>query len=468
MRFVGLALLLASLPLLVHLLKNAGKRRDLALMAIGALCFAVGKVSVDAALVSRAGMPGTSQGILLSLIDIIAIALLLTRSGKARVPPFLVASALFAIPMIVATPLAMDRMAATFSVAQLAQVLLLFFVLSHELTRPGAIVALLKGFAIGLIVQAGFVIQQKLTGVVQATGTGVHQNILGMMVQLSVMPLLAAAMEGQRSKLIYAGILAGCICVAGGGSRASLAFMALALMLTIALSLLRRSTPRKWKLVGLSIALSAVIVPLALATLQDRFGTLEIRAGDESRDAFERAARAIAADHPLGVGPNNFVLVNNTQGYASRAGIEWGGGLRDKPAHNAYLLARAETGWAGQATLVLLIALIGFRAYRTAFADRKLPILGVAAGSAAGITSVALHSNYEYAIYLLEVQRLFFVNAAIVAACFAISAETRRRKAGARPQRTGSAEKAADEGGRRPSRDADAGPGQLAAGSPLA
>lgn len=432
MRWLFLAVLLLSLPLLVAYTGKGERQRNHLLIACGALLFATGPISLDAAIISWPVWPGTARGIIVSFIDVIAVALLLTRRAPAKAPPFLIVSALFIIPMVVATLFASIKMAAFFSIFQFAQILLLYIALSQELSRPGAISNLLKGLALGLMIQAGFVIQQKLTGVVQATGTLIHQNILGLMVQLSAIPLLAAVLEGQKNKLIYGGIIAGCICIAGGGSRASIAFFALAVMLTLLLSVMRRPTPRKWKVIGASIVLSMVFVPLAVGTLQDRFGTLEFGAEDESRDAFERAAAAIAADHPLGVGPNNFVSVNNSEGYAVRAGIAWGGGLLDKPAHNAYILARAETGWAGQATLVLLIVVIGFAAYRAAFVERKSPNIGVSVGAAAGITTVALHSNYEFAWYLAEVQRLFFVNAALVAACLAISAETKRRDRSAR------------------------------------
>ena len=60
---------------------------------------------------------------------------------------------------------------------------------------------------------------------------------------------------------------------------------------------------------------------------------------------------------------------------------------------------------------------------------RKLRYVGLSLGCAAAITAVALHSNYEYAFFLSETQRLFFMNAAIIAGCMELM---RRAKVEAR------------------------------------
>ena len=418
MRWLFLAILLASLPVITWYARGNPSHRNRLVFLVGVLFFVTGPIALDAAVITWPSWPGTSRGILLSFIDAIALALIQTRKRIRHPTVFLTAIVVFAIPVAVGAALAEVKMASMFSAFQLLQVVLLFLALSGELRRPEAITQLLAGLSVGLTIQAGFVLYQKMSGVVQATGALFHQNVLGLMVQLSVPLLLAYTLEGGKGKLIYLGIASGAICVASGGSRASLAFFAASVGLTIAVSLFRRTTSRKWAIVGLVAVATALFIPIAAGTLEDRFGNLEITTKtDESRIAFERAAIAISNDHPFGVGPNNFVSKNNTGGYAARAGIEWGGGLLDKPVHNAYLLARSETGWLGQFSLIFLIIVVGFIAYATSRQRRKIPIIGVVVGSAAGVTTVALHSNYEYAWYVLEVQRLFFMNVALIAAC---------------------------------------------------
>lgn len=336
-------------------------------------------------------------------------------------PPFLILIALFAFPIVLSWPLAQLKQAAFFSVVQIVQMILLYIALAGELQRPTAIVSLMKGLALGLILQAGYVISQKMTGVVQPAGTAPHQNILGMMVVLSVLPLIATAIDGIKNKLIYLGVLAGLIAVAGGGSRGALAFLALALVVFLILTFARRTTQRKIKFFGVMLLACVAAVPIAIATLENRFGDSSVFEQETQRAALERAARAMAAEHPLGVGANNFVTVNNLQGFAARAGLDWAPSLRSKPVHNAYLLARAETGWAGQIGLILLFGGIVAAGIKTGFRRRKDRYIGLALGSAAATIAVAFHSAYEYAIYLPEVQRLFFMNAALIAACMAFA-----------------------------------------------
>jgi hypothetical protein len=71
------------------------------------------------------------------------------------------------------------KQAALFMVFQVFQMAVYFIALSGELQRLSAIRSLMKGLALGLMIQAGYVISQKVGGMVQAPGTTEHQNILG-------------------------------------------------------------------------------------------------------------------------------------------------------------------------------------------------------------------------------------------------------------------------------------------------
>lgn len=426
MRFVFLAILLITLPLIIGYARKGERQRDHLMLLLGLLVMAVGTLAMDAAIISWPVWPGTSRGVIVSFVDTIALALVMTRKQRTRVPHLLGLMALFLITMLPASALSGTKMASLFSLFQFAQLVFLYYAIVPELERESGLQNLFKGIALGLMIQAGVVIQQKLTGVVQAYGTTVHQNILGLMLHVSVLPLIAYVLEGYRSKLIYAGIVAGLICIAAGGSRGSVAFFAGALVLLVLLSLIRRSSGRKWGFVGLGVLGAAILVPVTMGTFTQRFGDREIASGDKTRDDLERAARFIAADHPLGVGPNTFVTINNMGGYATRAGMDWGAGTLDKPVHNAYLLARAETGWAGQIALFLLMGGTVFLGLRTGFRCRTLPLVGVSLGGACGIIAVALHSNYEFAWYTLDVQRLFFIDAALIAAATGVAIRTEK------------------------------------------
>lgn len=103
MRWLFLAILLLSLPLLVSYAGRGEQQRDRLLIALGALLFASGSIALDAALITWPVWPGTSRGIILSFVDVIALALLITRRGRAKTPPFLFLCGLLFIPMFVAS-----------------------------------------------------------------------------------------------------------------------------------------------------------------------------------------------------------------------------------------------------------------------------------------------------------------------------------------------------------------------------
>lgn len=429
MRFVALALILCSLPVFIALLNRYRDKRDWALLALGVMMFLIGTLQIDAAAISWRLWQGTSRGAFISPADMLAIALIATRKGPRGRSPFLWLVLLYPIPTVLSMFVSAMPMASFFTVTMVLRMVLLFVALAGELRRPSALRSLMTGIAIGLMIQGGYVIQQKLSGVVQAKGTSDHQNILGMMVEMSLIPLIAMVMEGERRKAIYGGILAGLVIVAGGGSRGTMAFIAGGIVLILILSMIRRPTARKGKMLGLAALAAVVFVPLGLATLDDRFGSRSMTDEDGARPAFERAARAISADYPLGVGANTYVMVANEQGYSQRAGVSWGGNNLAAPVHNSFLLARAETGWFGQIVMFAMLLLPFLTGVRISFADRRTPMLGMGLASTSVMFVTMLHCNYEYAWHLEVVQRLFFANLAILSACLAIHRAQKRQEA---------------------------------------
>ncbi|MGX7953614.1 O-antigen ligase family protein [Tsuneonella sp. HG249] len=415
MRWAGLAVILLSFPLFAALLGRVVARRDMAVIAIGALLFFAGTLSPSAALYVWPGWLGLSKGVFISLVDTAALALLVTRPPGRYRASFLPLIALYLLTVIASLVLAGNRVAGAFIVFQVLQTGLLFFALAGELQRPSAVRALLKGLSIGLLIQASYVARQKVGGMIQAPGTFEHQNVLGLAVELSILPLIAAVMEGERSKLVYAGILAGAICVVGGGSRGTMGFLAIGAVVVVAGSVIRRGTRRKWQVVGLGAVAAAAVATLAVATLSERFGSGPFETEETARTALAEAARSMAADHPFtGVGANNFVIANNVGGYVERTRTPLTPATRSQPAHNAYLVARAERGFPGEASLILLLGGLATAAVLTAFKYRRSAFAGISFGAAGSILAVSLHSNFEYALLTPNLFSLLLVIGALV------------------------------------------------------
>lgn len=417
MRWVALAIIFASLPMFIAAISSNPRYRDLAVLGLGLMMFLIGRLQIDAALITWPTWQGTARGIVVSPVDTLAIALIATRAKIAPMSSITIFIGLHLFSTALSILSSDVPLASTFSTYQYVRMILVFVALAGELHRQSALRHLLIGLSMGLMIQAGFVTYQKLTGVVQAGGAIGHQNITGLIVELTVLPLIGAVLAGEKNKFIYLGILAAMVVIAGGGSRGTIAFFALGMVFLLAFSLMRRITGRKMMVVGAMACAALVFAPLGYATLKDRFGESTFVTEETQRIAFERAARMMASDHPFGVGANMFTIENNSGAYADAADVAWNFANRSAPVHNAYLLARAETGWLGQGTFLLLLIMPPLIAFRFAFGDRKSPMGEVALGSIAAILAVAVHSNWEYAIFLEGPLRGLFMNFAIILGC---------------------------------------------------
>ena len=110
------------------------------------------------------------------------------------------------------------------------------------------------------------------------------------------------------------------------------------------------------------------------------------------------AARMIIADHPLGVGPNQYLIVANLGGYSERAGVAWNYANRSAPVHNSYLLVWAELGLIGLIGLITMLAstiIVGLSAMRRLAWDERSELM---IGLIATLIVVSAHIAFEWLI----------------------------------------------------------------------
>ena len=416
MRIVGILLVLLSIPTFVALLRTYPRQRKWAYLGVGLLPFVVSALNLDAALINWAGWPGYAKGIVLSLLDTLAMAILVTSSAPFRKLPLAGVFVFYLLAAMLSVAVSTLPMSSAFYVFQLVRVFLVFAAVASFAGQPGAVRWLCFGLALGATFQAVMTIDQRMSGAVQAAGTMGHQNLLGLMLHFVTLPLLALLLAGERSKLIMTGVVAALLAVALGASRGAIGFVAIGLALLFLLSLVRLSTPHKWKITGLAVLAMAVVVPITISSFHERFASRPIYDGpDGERLAFERAAKAMWNDHPLGVGANQYVVTANSDGYSERAGVTWSYASRSTNVHNMYLLTGAELGWIGLASLVLLFAWPVLRGLSFAFRHRKDPRGDVVLGASIAIFVTALHGIVEWIFVTGHAQYVFAISMGIIA-----------------------------------------------------
>lgn len=430
MRYVGIVLIFLSIPFLIGWLRTYPVHRKWAYFAMGALPFTISWMNLDASLINWAAWTGYAKGIVITLIDTLALALIFTSRMPWRGLPFL---GLF-LAYLAATALSMAfsnlPMSSSFYVFQVVRVVLVFVAVASIMNDPKGIRWLVWGLAVGGIMQGIVTIDQRLSGAVQASGTMGHQNLLGLTLHFVTFPLLALMLAGEKSKIVMMGVLAALVAVALGGSRGAVGFAGMGLAILFALSMARRTTPHKWKMVGFAVLSLAVIVPLTVSTLDRRFVNQPIDTGpDGERQAFERAAKAMWADHPMGVGANQYVVTANTGGYSERAGVIWNYASRSAKVHNMYLLIAAETGWFGLITFVSLLGWAIIRGLAFSFGNRRDPRGDLVLGGVMAIVVAAAHGFYEWVFMLHYAQYVFAISLGIIAGILRLSKREKYRRA---------------------------------------
>ncbi|MEP3224686.1 MAG: O-antigen ligase family protein [Parasphingorhabdus sp.] len=404
MRFVALVVIIFSVPIFMALLRQNGHYRRYLCFAVGFLPFVIAAWNLDAAFISWATWPGQTKGVIISLLDGLALAIILNSRRSPFFFPFVGVIIAYIIAAGISIPFSNNPQSSFFYVWQLGTMLLVFLAVANICMNEGGPKLIIAGLVCGITLQAGFAISQKMSGVLQASGTMGHQNLLGMVTHFVLYPSLAMLLAAQKSRLPLLGVVAGLIVVAFGASRATIGLAGAGVILLIFLSMLRMPSAQKTKVAVIGLFALIMATPLALNALEQRFEVKSTAGSNEEREAFERAATMMLADFPMGVGANQYVVVANSGGYSERAGVIWNYGSRSAKVHNVYLLIAAETGYLGLVTFLLFMFAPMIAAFRFAWANRRDPRGDLALGIGVTLVIVALHCFYEWILVTSVVQ----------------------------------------------------------------
>lgn len=415
MRYVGILIVIISIPAFYLWLRSSRKNYPYAYFALGLLPFVQTAVNLDASLWNIGGL-GYAKGLVLTLLDTLCLAILATSRFRIIRLPFsglFVAYILATFVSVFQAPGFFESFSYTF---QLLRAFLVFVTVATVVQQSGALRYVANGLAVGAMIQGIVAITQRLGGDFQAGGTMGHQNLAGMALHFATLPLLAMLLAGEKSKLYTGGVAGGLAAVALGASRGSIAALAVGLAILVFCSLVRQASARKFGVVGVLVLMVLAASPVLYEGLAKRFSSVtEVTTVDEEREAFKRAAQAMFADHPMGVGANRYTFVGITEGYSARAGVTWAGASRTAVVHNLYWLTAAELGWLGLLTLPLLLICVILRGFLFAFSRRRDPRGDVVLGFTCAIAVTAWQSFYEWVFVLSAMNYMFAIALGVIA-----------------------------------------------------
>ena len=414
MRFLALLLIVLAIPAFVAMLRTKQGYKAGCLL-IGLLPFCLNTLNLDAAIINWATWPGFAKGAVVTILDSLSIAILVVHRNLLFRLPFKGVFVAYIAAMALSASFSNVPMASAFYPFQLIRILALFVAVAAISQHRSGLTWLAIGLAIAGILEGIVTVYQRFGGEFQADGTMGHQNMLGFMLHFVVLPLFALILAGSSRKLLWVGAAGGILAVALGASRASIGFLALGLVLLVTLSLWHSPSSRKWKMVGAGVLAVAMAAPLAIAGINERLNSPDIEGSYEERAAFERAAKSMFAEHPLGVGANTYVVTANMGGYSERAGVIWNQGSRAAHVHNLYLLTAAEAGWLGLVALITLFAWPIVRGFRFCLKKDSGWRGDVALGSTAALITAAAHSLYEWIFVTYQAQYVFAIALGVLA-----------------------------------------------------
>lgn len=404
-----------SIPAFCAILRKSARARHGAWLFIGIAPFIIGYAHLDVSIISWAFWPGYVKGAIVSLLDTMAIAVIITTRPLPYRSAILWAYLLYLIATVVSIFFSSTWMASVFFPWQLGRAILVFVAVTRISATPDGARHIIGGLSAGVAFQAVFSVWQRLHGVTQDSGTLGHQNLLGLATHFALLLSLAAMLAGDRRWLPKIGVVGGVIAVILTGSRATTGLAGAGASVLIILSLLRYRTAFKMRVAGIGVALILAGAPIAYLTLENRFSNAPLANSYDERAAFERAARAMWSDHPMGIGANQYVVIANTRGYSEKAGVVWTPTSRSANVHNTYLLMGAETGYFGLITYVMILLTGTMAAMRSAWARPRTFNGEISLGAAVTLITVALHCFYEWVFVTWIIQYLFAITLGIAA-----------------------------------------------------
>lgn len=398
MRYLGIIIILCSLPFFLQMLRMGGLWRRWTHVGLGALPILSAGLNLDAAFVDWAGWPGHTKGLIVSLADTLAIAICIKYSKPKNTPTFMWIWLFYVFCSLPGLFVGDLFQPAVFYIFSLFKAIMYFYACYLVFLR-GGFFDIINGLAIALISNGLVTISNSIQGQSQAAGLIGHRNYAGMISNMAIPALLISTSFGRLRLLPIFAIVMSAIAVALGGSRAAVLLFGITIFGTMLGALWVRPSKQAKIMLVVCVLAAIAVVPIALQTLGERFeisGVEFTLAKDEEREAFEKAAHMMNEDFPWGVGTNQFVTVATNREYYSAAGIGWATVGALATIHNSYALVRTEGGVVALFGMLALLSSTILVASILLLRRRENPARILAVPVLVTSSVLAIHLQYEW------------------------------------------------------------------------
>ncbi|MDP4598248.1 MAG: O-antigen ligase family protein [Pseudomonadales bacterium] len=282
---------------------------------------------------------------------------------------------------------------AGFGVMKLVRGITVFIVAYNYLNDEEDLKFVINILAAIVAIEFLVVINQRLSGIYRAPGTTPHSNTLAGYINFINM-LFFALLLGNKNyrKPVYWAVLGmGSLMVLATFSRGAIAVMVLGYGLVALLSFKDRMDTSKVRIIVILCLLALPLLAKVGPALIDRFTNAPEESG-ESRGFANIAALAMANDHLLGVGLNNYSHAINETDYIRFIDNPVDRGI----VHNIFLLHACEMGWGG--LLVFCLMLLNFLRLGYSLVGKRNDTLvaSVAIGITIGMLGLFLQGALEW------------------------------------------------------------------------
>jgi len=352
---------------------------------------------------------GTSRGMEVSIIYIIAVALILTvwlLRGRIKLFPDW-GSWIYLLYFLLSVPSVMNaenRLFSFFEIWKMVMIYLVFLAVYHYLEYSGGDFDIfLYGLMIIAAVNFGSCVLQHLSGVYQVRGLFPHQNSLAMymvMVSLLFFSRYFNRCEGWPSLLYFGSFVLAAMTFIRTYSRGALACFPLGGIVTLFYSLKHPYSRRKLHIVLVMSILALIGLSVVAPRIIERFEKAPESSG-QTRKELALAAVNMMKDAPLiGVGINNWgIKINPPYRYSNiRESRRYDDDFKDGIVETIYLLVGAECGIPALVLLLLWFSYYWVVAVRLLVKLQGTPWFFVPAGALGGMTSIFLQSALEWVL----------------------------------------------------------------------